>query len=94
MCCLLRPTPKALASARPLLFCLFAPQFFRQLHAEEFEDYRLESRELLRDKSLCFLSPRQSAARELPLQKHLRTPAQKALHNFFGSGSLGSVFRV
>ncbi|KAL8452281.1 hypothetical protein Emed_001442 [Eimeria media] len=76
------PTPEELKKAKRQKTT--DPVFFRQLGPDEFEDYRAESLELLHDKKLCFISPRQSAARELPLQTNMRTPLQDAVYRVFG----------
>ncbi|KAL8275567.1 hypothetical protein Esti_000518 [Eimeria stiedai] len=76
------PTPEELKKAKRQKTT--DPVFFRQLGPDEFEDYRAESLELLHDKKLCFISPRQSAARELPLQTNIRTPLQDAVYRVFG----------
>ncbi|KAL8455906.1 hypothetical protein Emag_000280 [Eimeria magna] len=76
------PTPEELKKAKRQKTT--DPVFFRQLGPDEFEDYRAESLELLHDKKLCFISPRQSAARELPLQTNMRTPLQDAVYKVFG----------
>ncbi|XP_022587038.2 uncharacterized protein LOC34618837 [Cyclospora cayetanensis] len=75
------PTPDELRKAKKNQTT--KPVFFRKLHPEEFHDYQLESRVLLSDKTLCFISPRQSAERELPLQKHMRAPLQEAIYRVF-----------
>ncbi|KAL8429377.1 hypothetical protein Efla_001215 [Eimeria flavescens] len=76
------PTPEELKAAKKRTSK--DPVFFRQLSPNEFEDYRAESVALLADRKLCVVSPRQSAARELPLQTNLRTPLQEMLYKAFG----------
>ncbi|KAL8436378.1 hypothetical protein ACSSS7_001778 [Eimeria intestinalis] len=76
------PTPEELKKAKRQKTT--DPVFFRQLGPDEFEDYRAESLELLQDTKLCFISPRQSAARELPLQTNMRTPLQDVVYRVFG----------